>query len=75
MVDTGDLKSLASNGVRVQVPPWVLCWARLSPAVVRSAALSVMSLPSPLHYAETSRSEHVPPWVFLPQVFGSSVFL
>ncbi len=22
MVDTGDLKSLASNGVRVQVPPW-----------------------------------------------------
>jgi hypothetical protein len=24
MVDTGDLKSLASNGVRVQVPPWAL---------------------------------------------------
>gem|GEM_PF-5234542 len=25
MVDAGDLKSLASNGVRVRVPPRVLC--------------------------------------------------
>lgn len=26
MVDTGDLKSLASNGVRVQVPPRAPLW-------------------------------------------------
>ena len=27
MADAGDLKSLAGNGVRVRVPPWLFCVA------------------------------------------------
>ena len=33
MVDTGDLKSLASNGVRVQVPP------RVPPLIASNSAV------------------------------------
>ena len=59
MVDTGDLKSLASNGVRVQVPPWVFCLQSMACASDVGALLCVsILLCSDFYFRVTQKTRH-----------------